>query len=98
MRPGRFIKRSGEGQAYLSEQYFHMGYARSIKDIEYKINIHGHKNEWRAEWMEMYRNWKYGMNDVHPTCEGIWNPEPFDKTTLPELMRDHPYYDLEAIV
>lgn len=99
MYPVRFIRKDREPgcQAYLKEQYFHMGYARSVKDIEYKISIHGHKNEWRPEWLDMFRNWKPGTNDVHPTCKDIWNPEPFDKAQLPAVLHDHPFYDLDII-
>ena len=99
MSPVRFIRKDGEegSKAYLPASYYHMGYARSVKDIEYKISIHGHKNEWRPEWLEMFRNWKPGTNDVHPTCNDIWNPEPFDKMQLPAVLREHPYYGLDVI-
>lgn len=97
MIPTRFIKKSGDGKMSLPVQYAHMGYARSVKDIEYKISIHGHKNEWREGWLDMFKKWTFGMMDVHPVCNDIWNPEAFDKTQLPEVLRDHPFYDLDII-
>jgi len=78
---------------------YHFGYARELKHIKYKIAIHGHKAEWRKDWLERYSRWRPGcdMKDVHPTCKDIWTPMEFDKTTLPEWMRDHPYYDKRLI-
>lgn len=100
MWPVRFIRKSApvDGETfYLKQKYAHMGYARSVKDIEYKISIHGHKNEWREGWLDMYRSWKFGMMDVHPTCNDVWNPEPFDSKDLPAVLVGHEFYNLESI-
>lgn len=78
-------------------QVYHFGYARKPIDIEYKISIHGHKAEMINNW---YNNkfLRYPFEgDSHPTKGANWIPTPFDKTTLPELMRDHPYYNLPII-
>lgn len=78
-------------------QVWHFGYARKPIDVEYKMSIHGHK-------AEIANNWYYNkflqypfVNECHPACKDMWNPTPFDKTTLPELMWEHPYYDLVII-
>jgi hypothetical protein len=83
-----------------SNQVWHFGYAREFKQIEYKISIHGHSSVWLApkeKWFkEKYCAWP-PVADVHPVCADTWNPKPFDKSELPELMKEHPYYDLEMI-
>lgn len=83
-----------------SNQVWHFGYARSFKDIEYKISIHGHSNEW-INSKQVWFNEKYKpfppTNDVHPTCKDTWQPQLFDKVLLPEIMREHPFYNLKSI-
>lgn len=81
-------------------QVWHFGYARRPADILYKISIHGHS----AEWLQPKEQWfhqKYmpfpPANDTHPVCKSTWNPQPFDKTKLPELMQSHPWYNKEVI-
>lgn len=102
MMPDRIINRKGKPGThnYLPNQkspILHFGYARELKHIQYKISIHGHKNEWRPKWWERYQNWHPGMDDMHPCCLNIWNPRPFDREELPKLLKDHPYYDLPII-
>lgn len=79
-------------------QVWHFGYARTVQDVEYKIAIHGHKSEINNNsWVHN----KYApfppVQDVHPTCVNTWNPIPFDRNELPEIMRSHPYWDKEVI-
>jgi hypothetical protein len=78
-----------------------MGYAQTPKIINYKQNIHGHKNEWRPGWYDnTFLPWQPGMNDVHPTNVNYWTPIPYvdDKHgTLAYLCDDHPYY-MEHII
>lgn len=76
---------------------YHFGYARSNKDVAYKIRLHGHMAEWKPNWFEnTYKNWN-GQGDVHPTCKNTWTPEPFDKSKLPDFMHSHPYFGLDTI-
>ena len=101
MWPIRIIIPNGvEGTNYLDGRVNHFGYARSIADIEYKISIHGHKSEWRDDWLDLYKSWPDSKNvGLHPVDSSVWrNVNDFDKSTLPEYMRDHPYYNLEKIV
>lgn len=77
---------------------WHFGYARKLVDTEYKESIHLHKDEWREKWFEeKFKGWKPGIIDTHPTCVGHWNPKEFDKSELPEMMKDHLYYNLKTI-
>ncbi|KKM19987.1 hypothetical protein LCGC14_1650070 [marine sediment metagenome] len=102
MWPVRFIKKAGNAlveHRYLKQQYYHFGYARKPQDVHYKMSIHGHKNELRLGWFtKKFLVWSPGVGDVHPTCRDVWTPEAFDKSELPELMKEHPYYDMDIIV
>ena len=79
---------------------WHFGYARMLRDVEYKISIHGHSNEWilpKDRWFnEKYKPFPPAQ-DVHPTCVNTWNPIPFDRNELPELMRNHPWFEVDEI-
>lgn len=101
--PERIVRLTGgEGTAYLdsmneTNSVLHFGYAQPTKYIEYKMQVSGHKSEWRPEWFSQI--WQTNAEkDVHPVCKfDFWTPEPFDKTKLPELLKSHPYYEKEVI-
>lgn len=106
--PTRFVRPNiaGNSEQYLSGKVFHMGYAQTPKTIEYKMSIHGHKNEWRAGWFEnIFLPWQpyyllSNRGDVHPTSVDYWNPMPYvedGQDTLAYLCDDHPYYSLDII-
>ena len=100
MMPVRLIypKRTNNDVTYLEGRVFHFGYARDELSTEYKISCHGHKSEWRHDWITRFKNWPAsGNKDLHPTCVDTWSCEPYDKSQLPEFMKTHPYYDLEVI-
>jgi hypothetical protein len=102
MMPIRICKPSGRGEISLSglAPVYHFGYAQKLAIIRYKEAIHGHKSEWRERWFEeKFLAWQPGgdVNDVHPTCKGIWNPQRFSREGLPTIMRTHPYWPLELI-
>jgi len=98
--PVRLIRPNGKGDWYLSPQdspVFHFGYAQSPNLIQYKMEIHGHKNEWRQEWfLKKFIPWTPDNNlkDVHPTNLNFWNPKTLsDKhhKKISQLLGDHPY-------
>jgi len=98
MWPVRIIKPGGKETLYLKQKFYHFGYARKPDAVFYKMQIHGHKNEWRKDWFQKkFLTWDPGDKDVHPTCKNTWTPEPFDKTKLPDFMRAHQYYDMDII-
>lgn len=75
---------------------YHFSTAQRREIMEYKLDIHGHKNEIRPRWLEdVY--FSDVMEDLHLTSFGLWNATPFDKTTLPESLKKHAYYNLERI-
>lgn len=77
---------------------YHFGYAVTNEIMAYKWLVHGHKDEARPNWFaEKWNVWPPAM-DCHPTNDNNWwMPEPFDREQLPELMRKHPFYNLERI-
>lgn len=98
--------RHAGGLAYIPKELgpvYHFGYAISDKVLRYKLAIHGHKNELRPGWYEeKWQAWP-PVEDCHPTNgrkdngEGWWNPEPFDKYSLPSIMHEHPYFNEEIV-
>lgn len=83
-------------------QVWHFGYAQDLKTVEYKISIHGHSAEWilpKERWFtERYCVFPPAEGVyVHPACADVWFPAEFNKEQLPEIMREHPYYNLEKI-
>lgn len=77
----------------------HMGYAQRPEIVRYKLETHGHKNEFRRDvnWFEdvFMANRQF---DTHPVGSEYWNPEtvnPLDY--LPAWMAEHPYYGMDVI-
>lgn len=78
----------------------HFGYAIRPHMMIYKWHIHGHKAEMRPNWLDVrFMHWSpdNGNYDLHPTNFDYWNAEPYAKEQLPDVLSDHPFYDLEVI-
>lgn len=77
----------------------HMGYAQRPDIVQYKLETHGHRGEFRRD-CDWFRD-KFMANaqkDVHPVGSVYWNPEPVNPWDyLPEMMKSHPYVGLEVI-
>lgn len=94
------------GNAYVPIEFgeiYHLGYAITTETLKYKLSIHGHKDELRPNWLEeKWLAWP-PVDDCHPTNgrkvdgTGWWNPKTFDKAKLPQVLKSHPWYDLERI-
>jgi hypothetical protein len=106
--PVRIIMPSNEdiGDYYIPisrGKICHFGYATTDKVMNYKWQIHGHKNELRPNWFSTYWSAWPPVENCHPTNgrneqdEPFWKPEPFGKEQLPEFMKSHPFYNLEKI-
>lgn len=111
-RPVRIVRYGKTGHHFLGQvdPVLHFGYAQSEELTKYKISIHGHKSEWRPEWMEKkFMAWHPGdgMVDVHPTCgfnntfnDYFWTPRPIQRDILRvvnETLHDHPYSGKDVI-
>lgn len=78
---------------------YHMGYAQSEAITRYKISVHGHKDI-PGSWLhDKWIKYKKGVTKyLHPDSQDVWiETKDFDKTTLPQILKDHPYYDLDRI-
>ena len=101
--PSRIIKpqRDQSIESYTYDRYvFHMGYAQSAGIIQYKQDIHGHKDEWRPDWYQnKFLDWKPGVVDVHPVIFDWWTPERYNDESgaLKAVAGDHPYWNIEII-
>jgi len=101
MQPVRVIKKAGTGTAAFAPDggwFWHFGYAVRDEICRYKWRCHGHLAEFRQGWFEeKWEPWP-PVDDVHPTCaDHMWDPKLFDKERLPEVLRGHPFWDLEMI-
>jgi len=84
-----------EGTENFEGKVYHMSCFQSLKIMRYKWAVHGHRDELRATWWEKY--FKDDLEDIHPVAENLWNAVEFDKTTLPELLKNHPNYAIRGI-
>lgn len=99
--PTRFHVVGGKEEAAIIHvgKIYHMGYALPEDLTRYKISVHGHKDI-KGSWIHTkWINYKKGHTKLlHPDSETVWiETEPFDKTTLPQILKDHPYYNLDKI-
>lgn len=96
--PVRAINTRHTGGHQATDAYFaHFGYAQPTRYIEYKMTLHGHKADWRADWFT--DKWQTNAQvDLHPTNHDFWFAEavnPLDY--LPAWMAEHPFFNLEVI-
>ena len=77
---------------------YHMGYCISNEMMEYKISCHGHKADFdrNKSWYQYkWLGYKRGETKfLHPATEAYWREtEDFDKTKLPEVLKNHVNYN-----
>jgi hypothetical protein len=81
---------------------YHFSTAQRMDIMRYKLEIHGHKDEIRPNWLSgIYEAWQPGMvidKGLHLVSYDLWNAVPFDKTTMPEILKQHPNYDKDVIL
>jgi hypothetical protein len=100
--PVRVINSHGVDEAtlYADGHIHHFGYAQRSEIVQYKIETHGHKAEWRkdVDWFHD-RFMANAQQDCHPVGSEYWNPEVVDPYTLglPAWMKAHKYAELEVI-
>lgn len=74
---------------------YHFSVCQPKAIMDYKFSVFGHAHEVRKGWLQnTYYNWTSETRWLHCVSEQIWEKaEPFDKTTLPESLHRHPYYE-----
>lgn len=101
-----FDTRHSSGVAYVPKEFgdiYHLGYAIPDDLMAYKLSCHGHRDELRPNWFEEKWSAWPPVDDCHPTNgrkengEGWWNPKPFDKWQLPEVLHSHKWFNTERI-
>lgn len=77
----------------------HFGYARSLVDMLYKMDVSVHRPEFRTGWWEdIFLKFPERLTDLHPVClDGFWNAESMPRAELPPVLYDHPYLNREVI-
>jgi hypothetical protein len=87
-------------QGVVPMRVYHFSTAQKEEIIRYKWNISGHASELRPNWIdEILYKWTPENNfpNLHPVAHGIWNATPFDKNTLPDILKQHPNFNKELI-
>lgn len=99
--PYRIVNlRNGGGTGQVDCRVYHFSTAQSIETVRFKWNVSGHKDELRKGWIDnIYLGWtpENNLQDLHPVALGLWNAVPFDKNTLPEVLKQHPNFNKELI-
>ena len=91
-----------KGETVIPCKIWHFSTAQPIETTKYKIDIHGHKDEIRKDWLQkVFLDWNPNVPEdninLHLVAEGLWNATPYDKTQMPEYLQQHPFYNLEII-
>lgn len=82
---------------------YHFSTALPEKYMRFKYKIFGHATEVKKNYLEdIFYKWSPEKIEevvwVHPTSITIWHhPEPFDKSVLPDYLKQHPDFNLESI-
>lgn len=79
---------------------FHFSCAQRKEIMEYKYQNFGHASEIKPGYLEnVFYKWSPDNNisDLHCVAIGLWNAVKFDKTRMPEYMKDHKNYNLLLI-
>lgn len=90
--------KSGEG--VVPCKVYHFSTAQKMEIMEYKLLVHGHKDEIRPNWLkDVYQAWtpENNFGNLHLVAENLWNATPFDRHTLPEILKNHPNFNKEVI-
>jgi glycosyltransferase involved in cell wall biosynthesis len=92
------LHRTNREEKTIDGTIYHFGYAQSKKIMDYKFEIHGHKDELKPNWLNnTYYTWQPGNKDLHPTCTVWGEATAFDKQTLPEVLKNHPNFNKQII-
>ena len=92
-----------DGESFIEKGFiYHMGYCITDELMEYKISCHGHRADFENNntWLrDKWHGFKSGETKyLHPATDAYWiDAQPLDKETLPELLKNHKYYNLDRI-
>ena len=92
----------GEGDKILDShdgkwRVVHCGYAIPDEYMRFKWSTHGHKPELRPDWFEHVWHGDAEEN-LHPVANNLWPcAQPFNKYSLPPVLRLHPFFNFDTI-
>jgi hypothetical protein len=86
--------KSGVQDLNLKQTIYHFSTCQPKAIMDYKFLAFGHAHEVRKDWLQdVYYGWTDETRWLHCVSEQIWEKaEPFDKTTLPEILKKHWLY------
>lgn len=88
------------GTDTVEARIYHFGTCQRDELVKYKWEVSGHRSEVKAGWYEnVYKAWNAEENqqDLHVVSIGLWNAVPFDKTQLPDILKQHPNYGKDVV-
>ena len=75
---------------------YHFSTCQSEPVMRYKYGVFGHADEVKYDWLNgVYYKWtpENNFGDLHCVSIGLWNAVPFDKSTMPEYLKQHPNFN-----
>lgn len=79
---------------------YHFSTCQSEPIMRYKYKVFGHASEIKHNWLDgVHYAWtpENNFGDLHPVSIALWNAVKFDKTTLPESLKNHPNYNKQLV-
>ena len=76
---------------------YHFGYVRTLKRIKEKLQYYKARGIERIVNEKVYINWKDINDPTQPTQNVRSWAEKFDKSLLPDVLRSHPYYNMDDV-
>ncbi len=87
------------GEGVVPCKIWHFSTAQTVETMRFKLAIHGHKDEIRPGWFDnVFLAWDPYMfqpknEDLHLVARGLWNATPYDKQRMPEILKNHPFFN-----
>lgn len=95
------LKIPGNSQACVQLRIWHFSCAQSAAIMNYKYEIHGHKNELRPAYLQnVFYKWtrENQISKLHPTSLQVWEKAmPYDKSQMPEYLKKHTFFEEKLI-
>lgn len=86
-------------QKEIKARIYHFGYAVPFEIMKYKLSIHGHRDEIRPNWLPMWMDWNGQLEGrFHPVSfdntSRVWfGINKFNKEEMPDILKQHPYFN-----
>lgn len=99
--PYRIVNlKNHNGHGVVDCRVYHFSTAQKEETVRYKWNVSGHASELKPGWIDnTWLRWtpENQFGDLHPVSIGLWNAVPFDRQTLPEMLKSHPNFEKSVI-